>query len=522
MPFGRSGKLGKLGRKGKAQAKQKAKAGRTAQAQAPAKRTSSAQAEPRSSAKRKSSAKPKAPKTPGEALATSTQRLAVVNMARPSGTFAGFSWHSCDQKVREDAAAILEEAQANQYKPGRISHRGPKFSGLLPLDDGFYMPWNVPAAMACGYMFFSRKIGHLVGEMGQTSNWRVVGHPAGFDPANVEAPSGRCPLRSSGSDTTVAPMSSPGPAPSTGALGSSGLGSPCLPSCFLPARERPVAPTASCACPALLLNQRKQELVRRRGAYKFGALLGKGTFGECFRARRGEDAEEVAIKVFRPSPDQHRWAWAEAMVLDRCRDSPFFPRLLDVLEHESRLSLVMEFGGQTLTAYLKQPPEVLKPFDIWAVCEDVALALQFLHGMGLLHADVKPDNILVTTKGDLAAKLADVGMVTEVVNPIPAPSTVVCRLPRPCRRRHSRCSRRRRCRPRRGRGRRRGRCRSRRCGRCQDHCFIELGRIPRWTPAGPAICLQDCSIFESSGTFRLGIDLNFLATYNFRRAALII
>ena len=100
---------------------------------------------------------------------------------RSQEVFEGVYWHSCQQQTV--LAARAERDKARSISKGRKT--AVTWEGLLELPDGFYLPWRKPASWASGYGYFSRTLGTLVWERGQSSAWRVVGHPHGFDPLLV-------------------------------------------------------------------------------------------------------------------------------------------------------------------------------------------------------------------------------------------------------------------------------------------------------------------------------------------------
>ena len=125
----------------------------------------------------------------------------------------------------------------------------------------------------------------------------------------------------------------------------------------------------------------------------------------------------MAIKSLRQETDPWRAAFVEARVLERCRGHPRFPQLLDVVfgARPGEYGLVLEHGGVDLQRFLEQAGGSLAPEESRGVLAHVASALAFLHGAGLIHADVKPSNVLVRKEpsGALEAKLADLGGVLE-------------------------------------------------------------------------------------------------------------
>src|SRR5262249_47500521 len=92
-------------------------------------------------------------------------------------------------------------------------------------------------------------------------------------------------------------------------------------------------------------------------------------------------------------------------------DHPNIVRALDFGEHASMPYLVMEFvEGESLGQRLERDGP-LPENDAIRVIAQVAQGLHRAHKQNLVHRDVKPDNILITTDG--VAKLADLGLVKE-------------------------------------------------------------------------------------------------------------
>ena len=182
------------------------------------------------------------------------------------------------------------------------------------------------------------------------------------------------------------------------------------------------------ACPVLLFGQRREDLERRRKAYALGRRLGQGTFGTCCLGTRLGDGRQVAVKALNEASGQLKYAVVEAHVLDRCRDHPHIPRLFDIFVLGNQYHLVMEYGGVDLDTFLKASAdqasassvdqvsaETVSPGAVRSITKHVASALGFLHGAGMVHADVKPANIFVSTNpgGQVTAMLGDLGCVVE-------------------------------------------------------------------------------------------------------------
>ena len=145
------------------------------------------------------------------------------------------------------------------------------------------------------------------------------------------------------------------------------------------------------------------------GRYEVGALLGRGATGEVWSGRDTRLEREVAIKRLRPdlADDGVRARFAgEARAAARL-NHPSIVAVYDSGEWDGAPYLVMEcLPGRTLADELVDGP--LPGERAREIALDVAGALDAAHGMGVIHRDVKPGNILFTPEGK--AKLADFGI----------------------------------------------------------------------------------------------------------------
>jgi hypothetical protein len=150
------------------------------------------------------------------------------------------------------------------------------------------------------------------------------------------------------------------------------------------------------------------------GDYDLLEKVAEGGMGAIYRARNRGTGQVVAVKVMPPhmaqSPVLLKRFEQEFRAASRL-DHPNIVRALDFGEHSGMPFLVMEFvEGESLGNRLEREGR-LAEIDAIRVIAQVAQGLHRAHKLGLVHRDVKPDNILVTPDG--VAKLADLGLVKE-------------------------------------------------------------------------------------------------------------
>ena len=148
-------------------------------------------------------------------------------------------------------------------------------------------------------------------------------------------------------------------------------------------------------------------LLRHR--YDVLTELGQGGHAIVYRGHDRELGRDVAIKVLREeilSPDLRARFTQEIQVMARL-EHPHILRVHDSGTEDGQPYVVMELApSKTLADKLTAEPQ-LPISDALQITRDVGSALAHAHAKGILHRDVKPDNILLGTGGAL---LADFGI----------------------------------------------------------------------------------------------------------------
>lgn len=148
--------------------------------------------------------------------------------------------------------------------------------------------------------------------------------------------------------------------------------------------------------------------------YRLVRELGQGGFGVVFEAEDLLLERAVAIKLLRPDRayGEHGKRLRERFLHEAQAASrishPHVVALHDVREHESGWYVVMElFAGGSLRGLL-QERGALPVLDALSLARQAAEGLAAAHALGIVHRDVKPDNMLVNEHGEL--KLVDFGL----------------------------------------------------------------------------------------------------------------
>ena len=148
---------------------------------------------------------------------------------------------------------------------------------------------------------------------------------------------------------------------------------------------------------------------QRLGPYEVESPLGAGGMGEVYRAKDTRLDRTVAIKVLPQrtamNADLRARFEREAKAISSL-NHPNICTLHDVGHHEGTDFLVMEYlEGEALSERLKR--SAMDVEEGLEIATQIADALANAHGQGLIHRDLKPDNIFLTKDG---AKLLDFGL----------------------------------------------------------------------------------------------------------------
>jgi serine/threonine protein kinase len=155
--------------------------------------------------------------------------------------------------------------------------------------------------------------------------------------------------------------------------------------------------------------------VQTVGDYELLDMIAEGGMGTVYRARHQGTGTIVALKLVPPhlagnavlmKRFQQEYSAASSL------DHPNIVRALEFGFHGSSPYMVMELiEGESLGQRLEREGRLPEAEAIRIIAQ-AAQGLQKAHKSGLIHRDVKPDNILLTTDGQV--KLADLGLVKEL------------------------------------------------------------------------------------------------------------
>ncbi|KAE9600238.1 putative protein-serine/threonine kinase CMGC-CDK-CDK7 family [Lupinus albus] len=139
-------------------------------------------------------------------------------------------------------------------------------------------------------------------------------------------------------------------------------------------------------------------------------VLGEGTYGVVYKAIDTQTGQTVAIKKIRLGKHKEGvnfTALREIKLLKELK-YPHIIQLIDSFPHKANLHLVFEFMETDLEAVIRDRNIFLSPGDIKSYIQMTLNGLMFCHKKWVLHRDMKPNNLLIGSNGQL--KLADFGL----------------------------------------------------------------------------------------------------------------
>lgn len=144
--------------------------------------------------------------------------------------------------------------------------------------------------------------------------------------------------------------------------------------------------------------------------YRKGITLGQGTYGTVYKAFDTVTNKTVAVKKIhlgKAKEGVNVTALREIKLLKEL-SHPNIIQLIDAYPHKQNLHIVLEFMESDLETVIKDRNIVLSPADIKSYMQMTLKGLAVCHKKWVLHRDMKPNNLLIASDGQL--KLGDFGL----------------------------------------------------------------------------------------------------------------
>uniref|UniRef100_H3G9A3 Cyclin-dependent kinase 2 homolog n=1 Tax=Phytophthora ramorum TaxID=164328 RepID=H3G9A3_PHYRM len=153
-----------------------------------------------------------------------------------------------------------------------------------------------------------------------------------------------------------------------------------------------------------------------------GGSIGEGTYGVVYKSLDLKTKKVVALKRIRLETEDDGIPSTALREISACTSNTSYYSvcrrgiLLDCLQEDGKLFLVFEFMDKDLKRHMEHKLGKLEPAQIKSFLYQLLKGLAFSHSRGIMHRDLKPQNLLVNATGEL--KIADFGLARAFSLPI--------------------------------------------------------------------------------------------------------
>ncbi|MGH0140514.1 UNVERIFIED_CONTAM: hypothetical protein FKN15_037248 [Acipenser sinensis] len=193
-----------------------------------------------------------------------------------------------------------------------------------------------------------------------------------------------------------------------------------------PTMEGTAAETRSTSQPSEQSSEQRQQSIRqlaqprkkRPEDFRFGKILGEGSFSTVVLAREQSTGKEYAIKILEK---RHIMKENKAQYVKRERDvmshldHPFFVKLYFTFQDDEKLCILSDKETYAKNGELLKYIRKIGSFDETCTrfyAAEVVCALEYLHQKGIIHRDLKPENILLNE--EMHIQITDFGTAKQL------------------------------------------------------------------------------------------------------------
>jgi serine/threonine protein kinase len=159
----------------------------------------------------------------------------------------------------------------------------------------------------------------------------------------------------------------------------------------------------------------QDELMSR---YPVGKKLGAGKYASVHKCVDKQDNSVKAMKIFYKHNRSRKRFYdviEEANKMRRVQDHPNIVKCYDLIETQERLVMLIEFveGGQLYDEILNRKPHFFSERMAGKIVGELTDAIRHMHTQGVIHCDLKPENVLCThnpSTDHFDIKVADMGL----------------------------------------------------------------------------------------------------------------